>query len=69
MKIFIIIICLILAMLSGYLLHSTIATLKEEEEFIFTRYFLNVLPSNVIKCISLSLAFFAMATFLLIVTI
>ena len=68
MKIFIIIICLILAMLSGYLLHSTITTLKEEE-FIFTRYFLNVLPSNVIKCISLSLAFFAMATFLLIVTI
>lgn len=68
MKIFIIIICLILAMLSGYLLHSTIATLKEEE-FIFTRYFLNFLPSNVIKCISLSLAFFAMAAFLLIVTI
>ena len=66
MKIFIIIVCLLLAMFSGYLLHSAINILREE--IIFTRYFLTHLPPNVVKCISCSIFFFIMAAFLLIVT-
>ena len=68
MKIFVIIVCLLLAMFSGYLLHSAITSLREEE-IIFTRYFFTMLPPNVTKCISFSLLFFVLAAFLLIVTI
>lgn len=68
MKIFMIISCLLLAMFSGYLFHTAINILKEEE-IIFTKYFFTKLPSNVIKCISFSIVLFIMAAFLLIVTI
>lgn len=54
-------------MLSGYLLHSAIATLKEYE-VIFTRYFFTSLPTNVIKCFCFSCLLLVMAGFLLIVT-
>lgn len=67
MKIFMIIVCLLLAAFSGYLFNSAINTLKEEE-IIFTKYFLSRLPPNVLKCISCSIFIFLMATFLLFVT-
>lgn len=67
MKIFMIIVCLLLAAFSGYLLNSAINTLKDEE-IIFTRYSLSHLPPNVLKCISCSIFLFVMATFLLIIT-
>lgn len=68
MKTFMIIVCLLLATFSGYLLNSAINTLKDEE-IIFTKYFLSHLPPNVLKCISCSIFLFAMSAFLLIVTI